>query len=252
MLYLRAENDLEIFWKVKEVTNMALKPTILVADDARDIREMLRIVLEDAGFQIVLASNGEGAVEKFNADVNLVILDIMMPKCNGIDACAQIREKAEVPVLFLTAKSAESDMVEGFEAGGDDYLTKPFSCTELLLRVKALLKRPRMVDGTAGVENGKIMIQDLILDTNLQRVIRGDEEISLTEIEYRILKLLATDREHIFTAKEIYEAVWEENYMPNSTNTVMVHIRNIRKKLGDVGPNAKYLHNIWGRGYRIV
>lgn len=231
---------------------MAEKPTILVADDAKDIREMLRIMLEDAGFNIVLASNGEEAVEMFNEDVNLVILDIMMPKCNGIDACTQIREKAEVPVLFLTAKSAESDMVEGFEAGGDDYLIKPFSCTELLLRVKALLKRPRMADRTESAENSKIIIQDLILDTNLQQVIRGDEEISLTEIEYRILKLLATERNHIFTAKEIYEAVWEEAYMPNSTNTVMVHIRNIRKKLGDTGPNAKYLHNIWGRGYRIV
>lgn len=231
---------------------MAVKQTILVADDARDIREMLRIMLEDAGFSIILASNGEEAVEKFNDDVNLVILDIMMPKCNGIDACARIREQAEVPVLFLTAKSAESDLVEGFEAGGDDYLTKPFSCTELLYRVKALLKRPRMTDGTGKTEDGRIVIQDIILDTNLQQVVRGEEEISLTEIEYRILKLLATNRNHIFTAKEIYEAVWEEVYMPNSTNTVMVHIRNIRKKLGDTGPNAKYLHNIWGRGYRIV
>lgn len=231
---------------------MAVKQTILVADDAKDIREMLRIMLEDAGFSIILASNGEEAVEKFNDDVNLVILDIMMPKCNGIDACARIREQAEVPVLFLTAKSAESDLVEGFEAGGDDYLTKPFSCTELLYRVKALLKRPRMTDGTDKTDDGRIVIQDIVLDTNLQQVVRGEEEIPLTEIEYRILKLLATDRNHIFTAKEIYEAVWEEVYMPNSTNTVMVHIRNIRKKLGDTGPNAKYLHNIWGRGYRIV
>ena len=231
---------------------MAVKQTILVADDAKDIREMLRIMLEDAGFSIILASNGEEAVEKFNDDVNLVILDIMMPKCNGFDACARIREQAEVPVLFLTAKSAESDLVEGFEAGGDDYLTKPFSCTELLYRVKALLKRPRMTDGTGKTEDGRIVIQDIVLDTNLQQVVRGEEEIPLTEIEYRILKLLATDRNHIFTAKEIYEAVWEEVYMPNSTNTVMVHIRNIRKKLGDTGPNAKYLHNIWGRGYRIV
>ena len=142
-------------------------------------------------------------------------------------------------------------MIEGFEAGGDDYLTKPFSCTELLLRVRALLKRPHM--GSGGKEtDSKIVIQDIILDTDLQQVIRDGEEISLTEIEYRILLLLASNRNHIFTAKEIYEQVWEEVYMPNSTNTVMVHIRNIRKKLGDVGPNAKYLHNIWGRGYRIV
>lgn len=229
-----------------------MKQNILVADDAKDIREMLRIMLEDAGFSVILAGNGEEAVEKFSEDVNLVILDIMMPKCNGVDACAQIREKAEVPILFLTAKSAESDMIEGFGAGGDDYLTKPFSCTELLLRIKALLKRPRMAGAANQEEDNKIVIQDIILDTNLQQVIRGGEEISLTEIEYRILKLLATDRNHIFTAKEIYEAVWEEVYMPNSTNTVMVHIRNIRKKLGDTGPNARYLHNIWGRGYRIV
>lgn len=224
---------------------------ILVADDAKDIREVLRIMLEDAGYDVVLVNNGNEAVEQFDESFNLVILDIMMPKCNGIDACARIREKAEVPVLFLTAKSAESDMIEGFEAGGDDYLTKPFSCTELLLRVKALLKRPRM-GSTEQERVSQIVIQDIILDTDLQQVIRDGKEISLTEIEYRILLLLASNRNHIFTAKEIYEDVWEEAYMPNSTNTVMVHIRNIRKKLGDTGPNAKYLHNIWGRGYRIV
>lgn len=233
---------------------MTKQKKILVADDAKDIREILQIVLEDAGFEVALAKNGEEAVEKFDQDVDLVILDIMMPKCNGIDACSKIRSIAEVPVLFLTAKSAESDLIEGFEAGGDDYLTKPFSVTELLLRVKALLKRPRMGQYTLekSSDDGRILIQDIVLDTNLQQVIRGEEQISLTEIEYRILKLLATDRNHIYTAKEIYENVWEEEYMQNSTNTVMVHIRNIRKKLGDTGPNAKYLHNIWGRGYRIV
>lgn len=232
---------------------MSDKQKILVADDAKDIRELLRIMLEDAGFEVVLANNGVEAVEKFDESIQLVILDIMMPLCNGYDACAQIREKAEVPILFLTAKSAESDLVEGFEAGGDDYLVKPFSCTELLLRVKALLKRPRMGQGENDDKaSTHIVIQDIILDTELQQVIRDGKEISLTEIEYRILQLLATNRNHIFTAKEIYESVWEEAYMPNSTNTVMVHIRNIRKKLGDTGPNAKYLHNIWGRGYRIV
>lgn len=230
---------------------MSEKQKILVADDARDIREVVRIMLEDAGFEVVLAVNGEEAVTKFNSEISLVILDIMMPECDGINACARIREKAEVPVLFLTAKSAESDLIEGFEAGGDDYLTKPFSCTELLLRVKALLKRPH-IEKDNDHSRSQIVIQDIVLDTELQQVVRDGEEISLTEIEYRILLLLASNRNHIFTAKEIYEAVWEEAYMPNSTNTVMVHIRNIRKKLGDTGPNAKYLHNIWGRGYRVV
>ena len=231
---------------------MEEKQKILVADDAKDIREILRIMLEDAGFEVVLANNGIEALEKFDDSIQLVILDIMMPLCDGIDACTKIREQAQVPILFLTAKSAESDMIEGFEAGGDDYLIKPFSCTELLLRVRALLRRAGMGTVQETTTSSQIVIQDIVLDTELQHVLRGEEEISLTEIEYRILYLLATKRNRIFTAKEIYEQVWGETFMPNSTNTVMVHIRNIRKKLGDTGPNAKYLHNIWGRGYRIV
>lgn len=225
--------------------------TILVADDAKDIREVIKIMLENAGYNVIFAVNGQEAVDKYDDSVSLVILDVMMPKISGIDACAKIREKADVPILFLTAKSAESDMVEGFEAGGDDYLIKPFSSTELLLRIKALLKRPHMKDSEKD-DSSKIVIQDVILDTDLQQVIRDGETIPLTEIEYRILLLLASNRNHIFTAKEIYESVWQEEFMPNSTNTVMVHIRNIRKKLGDTGPSPKYLHNSWGRGYRVV
>ena len=224
---------------------------ILIADDAKDIRELLRLMLEDAGYQVVTAVNGKEAVDKIDDSISLVILDVMMPKISGIDACARIRTITDIPVLFLTAKSAESDMVEGFEAGGDDYLTKPFSSTELLLRVKALLKRPHMNVADKD-ETSKIVIQDIVLDKDLRQVIRDGKEIPLTEIEYRILLLLASNRNHIFTAKEIYENVWQEAFMPNSTNTVMVHIRNIRKKLGDTGPSPKYLHNSWGRGYRVV
>lgn len=231
---------------------MAEVQKILVADDAKEIRELLRIILTDAGYEVVLAENGIEAVELFDESIHLVILDVMMPLCDGIDACTRIREKAEVPILFLTAKSAEADLVEGFEAGGDDYLIKPFSCTELMLRVKALLRRSRVVVKEEKKTSTKILIEDLVLDTEIGQLLRDGEEIPLTEIEYRILYLLATNRNRIFTAKEIYEQVWEETFMSNSTNTVMVHIRNIRKKLGDTGPEAKYVHNIWGRGYRIV
>lgn len=232
---------------------MTDKQRILVADDAKEIRELLRIVLEDAEYEVVLAENGIEALEKFDDSIHLVILDIMMPLCGGIDACTRIREQTEVPILFLTSKSAEEDLVEGFEAGGDDYLVKPFSCTELVLRVKALLRRTQVNHTTETRKKAeRIIIEDLVLDTGIEQLLRGDEEIPLTEIEYRILHLLATNRNHIFTAKEIYEQVWGETFMSNSTNTVMVHIRNIRKKLGDTGPEAKYLHNIWGRGYRIV
>lgn len=225
---------------------------ILIADDAKDIREMLRIMLEDAGYGVVLAENGMEALEQFDESIHLVILDIMMPVCGGIDACTKIREKAQVPILFLTAKSAEEDLVKGFEAGGDDYLVKPFSCTELMLRVKALLRRVPLNESAEKREVDKIQIEDLVLDTEFKQLFRGEEEIPLTEIEYRILHLLAINRGHIFTAKDIYEQVWGETFMNNSTNTVMVHIRNIRKKIGDTGEEAKYLHNIWGRGYRII
>lgn len=231
---------------------MAEKQKILVADDAKEVRELLRIVLTDGGYEPVLAENGMEAIEQFDDSIALVILDIMMPICGGIDACTRIREQAEVPILFLTSKSAESDLIEGFEAGGDDYLIKPFSCTELMLRVKALLRRSHMRQKEEKKDNTAIIIEDLVLDTEIGQLLREGEEIPLTEIEYRILHLLATNRNHIFTAKEIYEQVWGEAFMSNSTNTVMVHIRNIRKKLGDTGPEAKYLHNIWGRGYRIV
>ncbi len=230
---------------------MAEVQKILVADDAKEIRELLRIILTDAGYEVVLAENGIEAIELFDESIHLVILDVMMPLCDGIDACTRIRGQAQVPILFLTSKSAEADLVEGFEAGGDDYLIKPFSCTELMLRVKALLRRSHI-----GVKEEKtsvkIVIDDLVLDTEIGQLLRDGEEIPLTEIEYRILHLLATNRNHIFTAKEIYEQVWDETFMSNSANTVMVHIRNIRKKLGDTGPEAKYVHNIWGRGYRIV
>lgn len=231
---------------------MAEVRKILVADDAKEIRELLRIVLTDAGFEVVLAENGIEAVEFFDESIHLVILDVMMPLCDGIDACTRIREQTEVPILFLTAKSEESDLIEGFEAGGDDYLVKPFSCTELMLRVKALLRRSHFSEKIQKKENAKIEIQDLVLDTEIGQLLRNGEEVPLTEIEYRILHLLATNRNHIFTAKEIYEKVWGETFMTNSTNTVMVHIRNIRKKLGDTGPEPIYLHNIWGRGYRIM
>ena len=144
---------------------MEEKQKILVADDAKDIREILRIMLEDAGFEVVLANNGIEALEKFDDSIQLVILDIMMPLCDGIDACTKIREQAQVPILFLTAKSAESDMIEGFEAGGDDYLIKPFSCTELLLRVRALLRRAGMGNVQETSTSSQIVIQDIVLDT---------------------------------------------------------------------------------------
>lgn len=231
------------------------KQTILIADDDDEIREVIRILLEKEGYQVIEALNGKEAVEKMNPSVSLVILDVMMPVSSGIDACLEIRKKHVAPILFLTAKSSDTDKVTGFSVGGDDYLIKPFSYSELLSRVKALIRRSQIyntgVITELNVPPRNIYFQDIQMDTETKQVFKNDDEIILTEIEYQMLFLLASNRKKIFSVKDIYENVWQETYLPSSNNTVNVHIRNLRKKLEDGEQPNRIIINIWGRGYRI-
>ena len=224
------------------------KQRILVADDEPEIREVLRMMLESEGYDIVEACNAQEAVERTEG-VDLVILDILMPGESGIQACTKIREKSNVPILFLTAKSGEHDKVLGFSAGGDDYLVKPFSYMELLSRVKALIRRYRVYQKSEDKAEKMIFYRDLTIDTELQSVTDNGKKISLTEMEYQILLLLVSNPRKIFSVKEIYEQVWKEDFFPSSGNTVMVHIRNIRRKLEKEG--EPYIQNVWGRGYCV-
>lgn len=224
------------------------KQKILIADDEPEIREVLRMMLESEGYDIVEACNAQEAVERTEG-VDLVILDILMPGESGIQACTKIREKSNVPILFLTAKSGEHDKVLGFSAGGDDYLVKPFSYMELLSRVKALIRRYRVYQKSEDKAEKMIFYRDLTIDTELQSVTDNGKRISLTEMEYQILLLLVSNPRKIFSVKEIYEQVWKEDFFPSSGNTVMVHIRNIRRKLEKEG--EPYIQNVWGRGYCV-
>ena len=224
------------------------KQRILVADDEPEIREVLRMMLESEGYDIVEACNAQEAVDRTEG-VDLVILDILMPGESGIQACTKIREKSNVPILFLTAKSGEHDKVLGFSAGGDDYLVKPFSYMELLSRVKALIRRYRVYQKSEDKAEKMIFYRDLTIDTELQSVTDNGKRISLTEMEYQILLLLVSNPRKIFSVKEIYERVWKEDFFPSSGNTVMVHIRNIRRKLEKEG--EPYIQNVWGRGYCV-
>lgn len=224
------------------------KQRILVADDEPEIREVLRMMLGSEGYEILEACNAAEAVEQATG-VDLVILDIMMPGESGIQACTKIREKSNVPVLFLTAKSGEHDKVLGFSAGGDDYLVKPFSYMELLSRVKALIRRYRVYQKTEEKVDNLVFYRDITIDQQLQTVQIGGRAVSLTEMEYQILLLLISNPRKVFSVKEIYETVWRETFFPNSGNTVMVHIRNIRRKLEKDGET--YIQNIWGRGYCV-
>lgn len=225
---------------------------ILIADDNEEIREIVRILLESEGYNVMEAVDGEDAVIKVDKNIDLIILDIMMPIKSGFKACVEIREKTSAPILFLTAKTQDSDKCMGFSSGCDDYLSKPFSYTELVSRVKALLRRYYVYKGKEKVNsNEDINIDGLIINTTSNEVFMDNKEIILTETEYRILLLMAQNRKKVFSAQNLYESVWKEPYFYSCNNTIMVHIRNLRRKLEKEPQNPKYIKTVWGKGYRI-
>ena len=223
---------------------------ILVVDDEQDIRRIIRILLESSGYQVAEAPNGLAAVEyiRQQPNVDLVLMDIMMPGLNGIEASRAIRERCSAPILFLTAKTQERDKLEAYQAGGDDYLAKPFSHAELMMKVESLLRRYRVYKGKT---SGQLLRADVMLDEPGRRVLRGGRPVELTETEFEILCFLAARRGSVVSVEQIYEGVWHEKYMPSSTNTVMVHIVNLRKKLEEDPANPRLIRTVWGQGYQI-
>ena len=173
---------------------------------------------------------------------------IMMPELGGVEASREIRSISSAPILFLTAKSQERDMLQAYQSGGDDYLVKPFSSAELLMRVESLLRRYRVYKGKI---NGKILRQDIVLDEENRRVLRDGAAVELTETEFSILQYLAAQKGKVVSVNDIYENVWHEKYMPASNNTVMVHIVNLRKKLERNPAEPRLIRTVWGKGYQI-
>lgn len=225
---------------------------ILIADDNSEIRDIVKILLESENLQVIEAVDGQDAIDKVNDEIDLIILDIMMPNKSGIKACLEIREKTSAPILFLTAKTHDSDKHLAFSSGSDDFLSKPFSYTELVARVKALLRRYYVYRGKEKIEeNDTIHIKNLTLCRDSKTVFIGEKEVFLTEIEYNILLLLAKNRRKVFSAENIYESVWEQPYFYTCNNTVMVHIRNLRSKLEDDPQNPEFVKTVWGKGYKI-
>ncbi|MBQ9747883.1 MAG: response regulator transcription factor [Clostridia bacterium] len=225
------------------------KKCILVADDEREIRDILYLLLTAEGYHVLCAEDGEAALTMASAEVDLYLLDVNMPRLSGFMVGAEIRRCSQTPIMFLTAYSGESDKVMGFSVGADDYIVKPFSNAELLLRIKAVLRRSYPSETTSARMTNRVAIADLYLDTERQCVMRGEEVIALTYTEYKILELLTTYRKRIFSPDQIYDAVWDDNAVGDSA--IMVHIKNIRKKLGDDSRNPKYIKTAWGRGYYV-
>ena len=229
---------------------MDRKAKIPVADYENEIRQVLGMILAEEGYEVVTAGDGQEAARLASGDIDLYILDVNMPQMSGFAAGMEIRKSYYAPIMFLTAYSGEADKKMGFEAGADDYLVKPFSNGELLLRVKALLRRSgeyaRMQrQSPAGEE--ELVYKDLRLDTDRQSVWKGEELIVLTYTEYRILELLIRHRKKIYSLDNIYQSVWEDEAVGDTT--IMVHIKNIRKKLGDDSRNPRYIKTAWGKGY---
>lgn len=225
---------------------------ILAVDDDPEIREVLRLLLTGEGYEVVEAADGDTALGLLDSTIDLVILDVMMPGSSGYAACAEIRKRSAVPVLFLTAKSQDSDKAMGFTVGGDDYLVKPFSYSELISRVKAMLRRYCVYGAKVPEQNQRISCcGNIEIDPDQCLVWQDGEEVTLTRTEYGILYLMASHPKKIFTVQNIYESVWEEPYLYTSNNTVMVHIGNLRRKLGDDPQNSHIIQTVWGKGYRI-
>ena len=226
---------------------------ILIADDNPEIREVLNVLLSSEGYEVIEAKDGQEVINLIDADIDLYILDIMMPVINGYQACIEIRKKSNAPILFLTAKTQESDKTLGFSSGGDDYLSKPFSYNELTTRVKALLRRYYIYQGKVDKYNmteNKIIYNNIVIDPNNETVFLDNKQIELTYIEYQILYLLLSNRKHIYYTQALYEKIWNEPYYYSANNTIMVHIRNLRKKIESDPQNPKIIKTIWGKGYR--
>ncbi len=228
---------------------------ILIVEDDADIREGVRILLEGEGYSVSEAENGRKGLELLEEEPDLVILDVMMPGMSGLKTCEEIRKISYVPVLFLTAKSQESDKLIGLMAGGDDYLAKPFSYSELLGRVKALIRRWKIYRGKEESEQEQmpeyIELAGIRINEGFNEVLVNGENVEFSEIEYNILLLMMKYPGKIFSAQNLYESVWNEPYFYNCNSTVMVHIRRLRVKIEEDPKNPKLILTVWGKGYRF-
>lgn len=224
------------------------KQCILVADDDLQIRQIVSLLLSSDGYHVVTAEDGDQAVSMADNSIDLYILDVNMPGQSGILAASQIRKVFSAPIIFLTAYSSESDKVMGFSVGADDYIVKPFSNLELILRVRAVLRRSQ-AQTVQHPEKNQIQIHDIILDLDNQTALRGEQVISLTNTEFKILELLCRNKKKVFSLENIYTGIWNDNVVAD--DAIMVHIKNIRKKLGDNSRNPVYIKTAWGKGYYV-
>lgn len=230
---------------------MDKKETILVCDDDKNIVDAIEIYLTQEGYQVVKAYDGEEAIEKLQKeDIQLLIIDVMMPKLDGIRATLEIRKFSTIPIIVLSAKSEDVDKILGLNVGADDYITKPFNPLELIARVRSNVRRYTMLGSETKTNQNICTIGGLTINDETKEVTVDGEAVKLTSIEYNILFFLAKNAGKVFSIEQIYENIWNEEAV-GADNTVTVHIRHIREKIEINPKEPRYLKVVWGIGYKV-
>ena len=224
---------------------------ILVCDDEKDIVAALKIYLESEGYGVIESFNGREALDRLREnEVHLVLMDIMMPVMDGLSAMAALRRVSNVPVILLTAKGEDTDKVLGLNVGADDYITKPFNVVEMLARVRSQLRRYMQLGGGMGAASGVLEIGGICLDDKRKKVAVDGDEVYLTPTEYDILRLLMQNADQVFSPREIYQRVWQDEPY-GAESTVAVHIRHLREKVEINPAEPRYIKAVWGQGYKF-
>ena len=224
-------------------------PNILVADDDPETRELIRLILKDAGMKVVLGENGSQLLELWRANpIDLIILDVMMPVMDGFEACERIRRVSDVPIVFLTAKGQEGDVVNGFEIGADDYIVKPFRPGELIARVRAILNRLERLREDVG---RRLQFEKLILDLDARRVVARGKTIEVTPLEFQLLQYLMQNVGIVMSKKNLLQNVWGYAEAAGDLNLIEAAVRRLRRKLELDPSQPEYIHTVWGAGYRF-
>lgn len=229
------------------------RETILLVDDEKEIVELLTIYLCNEGYRLLKAYDGIEALECLQKeDVDLIILDVMMPKMDGLEACMKIREERKMPIIILSAKNTDMDKISGLSIGADDYVGKPFNPLEIVARVKSQLRRYHGFnrDSNRNIDGSKLTFEDLTIDTAKHEVFIDQQRVKLTPREFAILELLARHQGRVLSMEQIYNNIWNEPFLDGG-NTVMVHIRNIRDKIEMDSKQPRYIQTVWGVGYKL-
>jgi two-component system response regulator VanR len=226
---------------------------ILAVDDEREIADLVELYLKNEGFTVYKCYDGDKALELIQSQpMDLALLDVMLPGIDGFELCRVIRESYTYPVIMLTARGEELDKINGLALGADDYITKPFSPLEMVARVKAQLRRARRYNEGALQAGGDVIdFSGIVIDRAARTCLLNDRPLSLTPLEFNILWLLCENRGKVISCEQLFRQVWGEKYFTNSNNTVMVHIRHLREKMGDKADKPKYIKTVWGVGYKI-